>query len=65
MAYTSIVVGTDGSAALQTLINTVYTAGGGTIIIDGPLKCGEVKIKSGITIQGAARGSWTRASAWG
>ncbi len=52
-------IGTDVSAALQTLINTVAAAGGGTIVIDGACKCGDVLIKSKIKIRGLQYETWT------
>lgn len=44
--------GHDGSTAFQTLVNSVYAAGGGTIYVDIPIMIGNITLPSGITIEG-------------
>jgi hypothetical protein len=51
-------VGHDDSANLQALIDAVPAGRQLTIVIDGPMKLGNVKLRSGITIQGLGGSSY-------
>lgn len=49
-------VGTDGSAALQSLLNRAG-ANGGTVVIDGPVKAGNLQVPSGVSVVGLGSAS--------
>jgi hypothetical protein len=51
-------VGHDDSATLQALIDAAPAGRGMVIVIDGPMKLGNVKLRSGITIQGLGGSSY-------